>query len=160
MYLYLLSDFIFTVVADEKVKEVTVGGESGVSSPGMKQQARAFRAEVSASQTTNTSMGASGTSSPAAEPSEKLASRPAAHRTPPKSRDFESGVSTPERPVHYCEEGTPGDCISRVSSLSSLSGGKESTKVVLWLCIKTYSTPFVKYRDFKIDSLTVPATKL
>lgn len=41
------------------------------------------------------------------------------------SRDFESGVSTPERPIQYCEEGTPGGCFSRVSSLSSLSGGKE-----------------------------------
>lgn len=43
------------------------------------------------------------------------------------SREFESGVSTPERPVQYCEEGTPGGSFSRVSSLSSLSGGKESS---------------------------------
>lgn len=41
------------------------------------------------------------------------------------SREFESGISTPERPVQYCDEGTPGACISRVSSLSSLTSGKE-----------------------------------
>ena len=33
----------------------------------------------------------------------------------------ESGTSSPEHPIQYREEGTPGDCISRVSSLSSLA---------------------------------------
>lgn len=33
---------------------------------------------------------------------------------------FSSGLMTPEKPVNYCEEGTPG-CFSRVSSFSSLN---------------------------------------
>lgn len=44
----------------------------------------------------------------------------------PKAVQFEyaSGVSSPEKPTNYCEEGTPG-YFSRVSSLSSLGGAAD-----------------------------------
>jgi hypothetical protein len=48
---------------------------------------------------------------------------PPAPRQPLKrlQSGLSSGLLSPEKPVQYCEEGTPG-CFSRVSSLSSLSG--------------------------------------
>ncbi|XP_048520625.1 adenomatous polyposis coli protein isoform X4 [Dendroctonus ponderosae] len=36
----------------------------------------------------------------------------------PQKSEFSSGIMTPEKPVNYCEEGTPS-CFSRVSSFSS-----------------------------------------
>ncbi|GLH14629.1 Uncharacterized protein GBIM_18977 [Gryllus bimaculatus] len=49
---------------------------------------------------------------------------PTAPRPPVKGLQsgLSSGLMSPEKPVQYCEEGTPG-CFSRVSSLSSLHSG-------------------------------------
>lgn len=104
------------------MKENSFASGSGVSTPGAKIPPQPAVASVT--NTANTSLGTSpGSFSPAVE-----AVKSPRVLAQVKTRDFESGVSTPERPVHYCEEGTPGASISRVSSLSSLSG-KESSKV-------------------------------
>ncbi|XP_063230736.1 uncharacterized protein LOC134535524 isoform X1 [Bacillus rossius redtenbacheri] len=54
------------------------------------------------------------------EPQEKFSSVTAPALPSRLSSGLSSGLMSPEKPVQYCEEGTPG-CFSRVSSLSSLS---------------------------------------
>ncbi|XP_023720019.1 uncharacterized protein LOC111871273 isoform X3 [Cryptotermes secundus] len=81
---------------------------------------------------------------------------PPAPRQPLKrlQSGLSSGLLSPEKPVQYCEEGTPG-CFSRVSSLSSLSSVPAIVDSALEVSIAahtdhTVSEPDQKLRDADI----------
>jgi hypothetical protein len=81
---------------------------------------------------------------------------PPAPRQPLKrlQSGLSSGLLSPEKPVQYCEEGTPG-CFSRVSSLSSLNSVPANVDNALEVSVAphtdhTVSEPDQKLRDIDI----------